>query len=144
MQGAQRGTLTTWAEGSCPTTEPPRRPSNANFYRDLSYIIILIYFSSCIFPDKLKIISFPPHLYNQFLAMLVTKHIGQRLRTSGLWPNFMQFNVQVTALRAQKITSIIMEFSGEPPSSGSHSWLHIEIPQETCKTPHITSKTVTY
>ena len=27
-----------------------------------------------------------------------------------------------------------------PLSSGSHSWLHIGIPWETCKNPHITSQ----
>lgn len=58
-----------------------------------TFLILIILFSSSIFPYKLKIIPPPPKLYNQFPAMSVTKHIAQRLRTSGLWSNFMQFNV---------------------------------------------------
>ena len=54
-------------------------------------------FSSCIFPNKFKII-FSPHFQDQFLAMPLTKHTVQSLRTSGLWPNFIQFNVEISAL----------------------------------------------
>lgn len=64
------------------------------------------------------------HLYNQLTAMPVTKYTAQRLRTSVLWPNFVQFNVQVTALRAQKITSVILGFSGEHiQRDASKQWL---------------------
>ena len=71
------------------------------FYRDLSYHVENFdLFSSCTFPNKFRMISFSLYSYNQFLATPATKYIVQCLRTSGLWPNFIQFNVGVTALIA--------------------------------------------